>query len=135
MEAGTLAGFPVLVTVRRGFMGIEVDTELAGAPGTRVSVTAGKARDGLGLIRSLEYRAGRLEWHADDAEATAAQCQAEAEKAAEALDTPFPRAADLAAAEAEVARIAAELDALARKTEQAEVDKARGETPDKKAAA
>ncbi len=135
VEAGTLAGFPVRVTARQGFMQTEVDAELVGAPGTCVSVSAGRARDGLALIRSLEYRAGRLEWHAEDAAEKAAQCRGEAEKAAEALDTPFPRAAELASAEAEAERIAAALGDLARKTEQAEADKLRGEAGEKKNAA
>ena len=114
VQVGTLAGFDVWAHVIIGYQSTLVDVYLDGVPSTRFQMTAKEARDAGSAIRRLEYRLSRLEGVAEESRERAVRCDAEAAKAAEALDAPFPRAAELAAAEAESERIRRALDALAR---------------------
>ncbi len=103
---------------------VSIDVWLEGAPGTRVDVSASEARNGLGLISRLEHRVHRLEEHRARVLDQAAQCDEECTRAAEGLDAPFPKSVELAAATAEMARITAALDALARKQDNRAGDRA-----------
>lgn len=121
-RVGELAGFPVKVTTWMGMETVLVSMSLDDVPQSDFTVKRREVRsDGVGLVRRLEHRLSRLEFVADDAASGLARCTSEAVRAAADRDAPFPRSAELAAALAEVERIRVALDALARKTDAAQV--------------
>jgi N12 class adenine-specific DNA methylase/SAM-dependent methyltransferase len=111
---GALAGFPVRVRVLL-FIEVLVIVSLEGAPGVKVEVGSIEAKHGMGLLKRLENRIGRLEEHKVSVLDQADRCDDEVAHAIETLDAPFPRAVELAAAVAEAARVAEALQALTRK--------------------
>ncbi|HET9893757.1 MAG TPA: hypothetical protein VFQ44_02375 [Streptosporangiaceae bacterium] len=117
-QAGELAGFPLFLRVYRG-SGQVVSMWLGDVPGTRLDMGRADGRQGATVIKRLEYRLSKLADFAADALARAERCETEAAKARAEVGAVFPRAAELAAAVAEVARIRAALDALARAPQKA----------------
>ncbi|OJX65524.1 MAG: helicase [Micrococcales bacterium 73-13] len=112
---GQISGFPIVARTRTDLGQILLDLNLEGVPGSIATSPMDKVLDEpIGLIRQLEHRAANIP---DLIARTAARITETSQSRADAernLGAPFKHRAALEAARAELARVEAELAALAK---------------------
>lgn len=115
MSAGELGGFPVTVAVDRSLGKTQVSIRLDGAPGARIAFPAPELHrtDPAGLVTRLENRLSRLEDRETSALADIEHARREIAHARDSIGKPFPRAAELAAAQDRVREIDRALQRMA----------------------
>lgn len=114
-QIGAASGFPIHAATRTDLGTIYLQLDLRGIPGSTVRVPVSKALAGdLGLIRMLEHRLGTIDQLITRTQTAHADAEATIADARRSLDTPFKHTAALAETRDRLARLDAQLAALAR---------------------